>query len=118
MYEELALRGTKRSRIYQCYWGHYLIRGLGVAKDVQTGLEIVRKSYIAGWTSGWFILDDMYRYGHGVKQNIPKAVCFFSKAILCSIAVHGIVKSDLALVELYEIGDGFEHSWKRPQIII
>lgn len=109
LYRELKTRNTWEGKLLQVYYGMYLIRGLGVEKNVRAGLKVVRAGLKTGHGCGWAVYSDCYRHGYGVAKDVIKAVRYYSNAIAATSSAQGIVDAHFALAEMYETGEGLAH---------
>jgi len=96
--------GGFESTVSQAYYGHCLIRGLGVRQDVDRGFKLLRGACTEKWSVGWALLGDCYRHGYGIEQNYDTAVQHYNRAIEATYG--GSVLAHLSLGEMSEAGQG------------
>jgi hypothetical protein len=77
--------------------GRCYITGLGVGLDMNRGLELGRKSAVAGSAYGEFVVAFAYETGSGgVKKDLLEAVEHYKVAVQ-----HGIAEAQYVLAQLY-----------------
>ena len=109
---ELYKKGTEftgnswRRAHVQPYYGRCLILGRGVPRDVKRGWELIQNSVVLNNENGWYVQAECYHYGHGVKQNMKKAVESYFRATCSVESVFSRIRAHYALGCLYERGKG------------
>ena len=99
-YLHAAVRGGKGEG-YFC-----LIRGRGVARNVEKGRREIQCSVRANNDCGWFVQGEFYRLGYGVEKNIGKAFDSYIRATRTVAGIQGQIRAHYALGCMYESGEG------------
>lgn len=81
LYKEIMSQGSWLSKLFQCYYGIFILQGYGIKKNVHAGIKILRDGLKTGHGNGWALYGDCYRFGYGFQKDAVQAVHCYAKAI-------------------------------------
>lgn len=76
-YRQLVKAADQGSSDAYVYMGAMLIQGMGIPKQVDRGIEYLKKAVKGGNLFGNLVLGSMYESGNGVKRNYKKSIKYY-----------------------------------------